>query len=407
MRLLLLSLRMLWARRRWAGLSLLLMAAGLACLVLVLQAGRQIHQGLARSLAQVDVVAGAKGSSPEQLVMGNLLQMMPPSGDILMAQVQALQQDSRFAKVVPLVVRDNFIGYRVLGTSPDYLALYGASFAEGQVWQRNMQAVMGAEVARDSGAHLNNTFVITHGMDAAGGDKHKQAPLRVVGILAPCACVLDRSVLTSLSTVWYVHDDSMTEEDLEQSNPKADARRGATAALLQYAPGQQVAADAPLPSSVGELQAALVKPALRQWQGQQLAGVNRLVHEVGLGLLLLGGLVWFAVAWSAARAHQADYVMLRWLGASPAKLAGLLLCQALALAALATGLGVLGGHVALYELDPLLQARHFMPLDAWQWQQAEWLALALALVVSLLAAAVPAWRAGRVAAQDVLLPPTV
>ena len=58
---------------------------------------------------------------------------------------------------------------------------------------------------------------------AASGPAHESHPYRVVGILAPTGTVIDRLVVTSVESVWHVHEEH------------APARPEITALLIRYA----------------------------------------------------------------------------------------------------------------------------------------------------------------------------
>ena len=395
-----LSLRGLWVRPGWALVSVVLLAGGLASGLLALLAGQQIRQAFARDQAGIDLVVGARGDAAT-LVMANLYHLQAPYGELPMAQVHALQQDARVAKLVPLALADNFRGYRIVGTTAEYLGLYGAAFADGQPWRRLTQVVVGAEVARATGMQVNNTFIATHGLQAGGDARHKQAPLRVVGVLANCACVLDRLILTQMESVWYVHDDNMTADDSERDG-KLDAHRMVTAALLRTADARSAAALMASITAGPGLQAALSQTGLDHW----LAALTRDSHLLcGLAafLMLMGGICAGWMMNSAVRIQHADYALLSLLGASAARRAGLVLCQAVALALLAGLLGLLGGHAATHWLGQAWQARLPVRLSGAVWLPAEWLGLALTWGVVLLAAAWPARRAAQASAHALML----
>jgi putative ABC transport system permease protein len=394
-----LSLRSVWVRPAWALVSGVLLAGGLASGLLALLAGQQVQQAFARDQAGIDLVVGAKGDATA-LVMANLYHLEAPGGELPMAQVHALRRDARVAKLVPLALADNFRGYRIVGTTVDYLGLYGAAFADGQPWRRLTQVVVGAEVARATGIQVNNTFIATHGLQAGGDAGHKQAPLRVVGVLAPCACVLDRLILTPLESVWYVHDDGMTADDSERDGT-LDAHRTVTAALLRTVDAQ--AAKTLAASVRGEmgLQAATSQIELDHWMAA-LVRDSRLLYGLAAVLLLMGGTCAGWVMNSAVRIQHADYALLSLLGASAAKRAGLVLWQAVVLALLAGLLGLLGGHAATHWLGQAWQARLPVRLTGAVWLPAEWLGLALTWGVALLAAAWPARRAAQANAQALM-----
>lgn len=397
MRLLLLSLRSLRARPAGALLAVLLLAAALACAVLAVLGHQQLRQAFARDRAGVDNVLGAPGDATA-LVMGSLFQLEVPPGSMPMAQVHALRQQAGVGPVLPLALGDNFRGYRIVGATPDYLSHYGATFADGQAWRRTLQTVVGAEVARATGIQVNNTFIVTHGLETAGTDKHKQAPLRVIGVLAPCGCVLDRLIITPLESVWYLHDDSMTADDSEKDG-RQDAHRSITAVLL---PGATPPALAAWAQQAG-LQLAPVRPALTQWQ-LGLRQISLWLHVVAGVLLLLGAAVCALTLSAGVRGVDSAYALLDLLGASPGRRVALVLCQVVLLALLACLLGLAGGHAATHWLGQAWQAQLPVRLNGLVWQQAEWLGLAAILGVALLAAAWPARQAARASALALLLP---
>ena len=86
----------LWARPLAAALNLLLLSLGLASITLVLLVNHQIQQAFARDLAGIDVVVGAKGS-PLQLILSGVFQIDTPTGNVPLADVQALQANPQVA----------------------------------------------------------------------------------------------------------------------------------------------------------------------------------------------------------------------------------------------------------------------------------------------------------------------
>jgi putative ABC transport system permease protein len=129
----------LWSRPLAAGLNLLLLSLGLASITLVLLVNHQIQQAFARDLAGIDVVVGAKGS-PLQLILSGVFQIDTPTGNVPLADMQALQANPQVAKLIPISMGDSFKGYRIIGTTPDYLSHYAGVMASGVMWQAPMLA---------------------------------------------------------------------------------------------------------------------------------------------------------------------------------------------------------------------------------------------------------------------------
>ncbi len=394
----LLVARFLMARPLTALLNVLLLALGLACVTRVLLVSTQLERAFARDVAGIDLVVGAKGS-PLQLVLSGVFHLDSPTGNVPLKAVRALEKDPRVAGLIPMSLGDSFRGHRIVGTTPEYLAHFSATFAEGTVWTRTMQVVLGADVAKSRDMVLRATFVGSHGLGDTG-QKHGAAPYRVVGMLAPCGCVLDRLILTSLESVWHVHDDSVTGDD-DAHDAKALATRDVTLALVRYT---SPLAAASLPRWVNtETPMQAASPALEITRLLQQIGVGAdLLRGVGVLLLLMAALGVFMAFWSAVRERRDDLALLRLLGASPLKLAALLAGEALALALGASLLGLAGGHGLAALLGLWLAQMHSVPVTGWLWLPQEWWVPALAGALALVAAALPMANAYRVDAGELL-----
>jgi len=390
-----LAWRYLWSSPLTTALNLLLLTLGLAAVTFVLRASAQVEAGLKRDLAGIDLVVGAKGS-PMQIMLAGVFHLDAPTGNIPLATLDLLKAQPLVAQAVPLSLGDSFRGYRIAGTTPDYLDLYGVKMSLGAVWTQPMQAVLGAEVARTSGLKLGDRFAGSHGL-AEGGGGHGEQPFEVVGVLAESGSVLDRLVLTDLASVWEVHEDHHATHDEEQ--PKE-----ITLALVRY---RSPLAAVMLPRWVNAqdgLQSAA--PALETARLMRLVGAGtEVLRGFGIVLLMAAGLsVWVALL-HAVRARQGDLAMLRMLGAPAHRVALLIALEALLLAGLAAVLGLAAGHGLVAGLERLLAERQSLRLGSLGFSEAEWLVPCLAAGLALLAAAWPAWRAYRLDVTTLLQAP--
>lgn len=387
----------LWSRPLSAALNLLLLSLGLASITFLLLVGDQLNKAFERDLKGIDVVVGAKGS-PMQLILSGVFHIDVPPGNVPLEAVQALQKHPMVAQLIPISLGDNFRGFRIVGTSPDYLRHYQASFAQGQVWTQPMQVVLGASAARKLGLALGNTFVGAHGL-GAGGHAHGDSMYTVVGILAPGGSVLDRLILTDTASVWQVHEDYTALDDEDRRLMMEE--REITLALISYKSPLAAVSFPRFVNTSTEMQAAA--PALE---------ITRLLGMLGLGtdvlrafagvLLLTAGLSVFIALWSAVRERRGDLALLRMLGAPPGKVASLLLLEAVWLGLLAAVLGVLAGQGMAAGLGWLLQLDNSLLIGGMAWPVGLWLVPLLALAVSLAAALLPALGAYRVSVLELL-----
>jgi putative ABC transport system permease protein len=387
----------LCARPFAALLNLALLALGLGAMTFLLLVNHQIARAFERDLAGIDAVVGAKGS-PMQLILSGVFHIDVPPGNVALADVQALAKHPQVKKLIPLSLGDNLQGFRIVGTTHDYAAHYGVELAGGALWRKPMQAVLGAQVAQQTGLGVGQPFVGAHGL-GAGGHAHGELPYQVAGVLRPCACVLDRLVLTATESVWQVHEKATA---LDEEDQKAlEAEREVTLALIQYNSPLAAVSFPRFVNTSTAMQAAA--PAVEVARLMQMMGVGtQVLQGFAYVLLAVAALsVWMALA-NAVRERQADLALMRMLGASKAKVAGLVLAEALILAMVGVGFGLLLGHGLTSLLGYFLQAQKSVALSGWLWLASEWWVLAMALVVAMLAAAAPLWRAYRTEPLHVL-----
>ncbi|QDL55147.1 ABC transporter permease [Rhodoferax aquaticus] len=400
MKTLAISWRYLWSRPLAAGLNVLLLSLGLASITFLMLVGFQLSKAFDRDLAGIDVVVGAKGS-PMQLILSGVLHIDVPPGNIPLKAVRELEKNPLIASIIPVSLGDNFQAYRIVGTSPAYISHYDAQLAQGAVWTQPMQAVVGATVARKLGLQLGMRFVGSHGL-GAGGHSHGDNPYTVVGILAPSGSVLDRLILTDTASVWKVHEDyTASPDDSAEDRAVMEEEREITMALVRYKTPMAAVSFPRYVNTSTEMQAAA--PALE---------ITRLLNMLGLGtdvlrafagvLLLTAGLSVFIALLSAVRERRADLALLRMLGAGPAKVAALLLCEALWLGLVASVLGLLLGQGFAAALGWFLKLDNSLLIGGLVWPLELAVVPLLALGVSLLSALLPAIGAYRVSVLELL-----
>ena len=396
-----LSFKYLWSRPLAAGLNVLLLALGVASITLVLLTSSQIDHAFERDLKGIDVVIGAKGS-PMQLILAGVFHIDTPTGNIPLADVKTLQKDARVASLIPLSLGDSFRGFRIVGTTVDYVTHYEAKLSDGEMFKASLEAVIGSQIAANTGLRTGNSFIGSHGLGAEG-HAHGDTPYQVTGVLAPCGCVLDRLILTATESVWRVHEKAIEgDTPLDAEDKKAiEDDREVTMALIRYSSPLAAVSFPRFVNTTTNMQAAA--PAIEITRLLRMVGVGTdVLRGFGAVLLLTAGLSVFIALWNAVRERRADLAMLRMLGASPQKVAGLLVCEALWLALLASVLGLFLGHLLTGAVGYLLQAEKSLPVTGWIWFGQEWAIPAAAALVAVLAALIPAMAAYRVDVQSLL-----
>ncbi len=395
-----LSLAYLRARPLATALNLLLLALGIATITVMLLATTQIEERLQRDVRGVDLVVGAKGS-PMQLILSAVFHLDAPTGNISLSAAHEVAKHPMVRQAIPVALGDSYRGFRIVGTNHDYPALYGARAGTGRLWERPMEAVIGADVARATGLAVGKQFTGAHGLEG-GGDMHESAPYTVVGVLAPGAALLDGLVLTSVESVWAVHQHGEPGDDPQKLvDAMDDEEKELTALLLRYATPLAVATLPRFVNATSGLQAA--SPAFESARLFRMIGIGvEVMRAFGLVLVLAAGLSVFIALWNALEDRRYDLAVMRMLGASPMRILGLMLFEALLLACVGAIAGLVLGHALTAALGVALRdARQIEVSGAVFLIEELWL-LGLALGIGAVAALLPAWRAARIDVAAVL-----
>lgn len=399
-----------FVRRRpltWSFHALTL-ALGVAVVSAVLALSQGLDDRFGRDLADINLVVGAKGS-PMQLILSSIYQVDAPTGNIPLSTAQMLAGNMMVRRAVPISLGDNVGGVRIVGTSPQYGQIYGASIAQGGWWTTPMEAVLGAEAARRLNLHVGDVFVGDHGL-APGGEAHKDNPYRVVGVLAPTGAVIDRLVLTDTASVWKVHEHETQEHaealaagqaiDPNDVDRSPDGRE-VTAILVTYRSAMGALMLPRLLQAQPNLQTAV--PAIEMARLNEMIGTGAdVLQGLGAGLLALSALGFFVALFAAVSQRRRELALLRALGARPSRLFVLVCLEALALGLIGGGAGwAIGRAAAAFAARRVGQgggpAVH-LPAPG----QSDLVLLAGALVLSVLASLAPALLAARTRPVDAL-----
>ncbi len=187
-----------------SSISLGLLVFGISIISVLLLIRLQLENKFEKDLKDVDLVMGAKGS-PLQLVLSAVYHLDAPTGNINYGEAKTIMNNPQVKEAIPLAYGDSYEGYRILGTTEAYLKKYDASFQEGQVFSKPMEANIGVDVAKRTNLILGDQFFGIHG-DSQGGHAHEEDLYTVVGLLERTNTVLDQLVLTPIESVWQVHD---------------------------------------------------------------------------------------------------------------------------------------------------------------------------------------------------------
>jgi putative ABC transport system permease protein len=396
-----LSLAYLRDRALNTALNIVLLALGVASLVILLLFSSQLESRFDRDSQGIDMVVGAKGS-PLQLILSSVYHVDIPTGNVPLDTVPLLRRQMGVAQAIPLALGDSFRSFRIVGTEPAYAALLGASLADGRMFAAPMEAVIGADVSRRTGANIGQRFVGGHGMTGGkDGPRHEEQPFIVVGRLKPTGTVIDRLILTRVDSVWAVHGIETPHKSGESAHADHDSPAEITAVLVRF--GSPIAA-VRLPGFINRqtnLQAAV--PAVEVSRLLALVGVGLdAVRAFAVLLMLTAGLSIFVALLTALKEREGDMAMLRVIGASRAAIMGQLVSEGLILAAAGTLLGLALAHGIIALAAARFEQLQQLGLNGLAFHPGEALIAAAALAIGAIAALIPAIRVFKSDISDTL-----
>ena len=403
-------------------LSLLLLLLSVSLVTFVLQLSQQLGGQLSKNIAPFDMVVGAKGS-PLQLVLSSVLHIDVPTGNIKLKEAALLQDHPFIETALPVSYGDNYKGYRILGTEIEYLEKYGAQLAEGRLFEKSFEAVVGSNVARRSGLQLGDEFISSHGLAAAGIDDHDEHPFVVTGILKPSGTVVDQLLITNLESIWEAHDHGEDEEhekdhddeehhhdeehdheadhthneehDHEDHDHNADHEhdeaheheedKELTSMLVKFGSPLGMVQ---LPRFINEntsMQAALPGFEVQRLMGLLGSGVQT-INGIAFAILLVSGLSIFISLLKTIRERKQELALLRTYGLRTGQLLGLALMEGLFLALIGFVFGWLIGRLGIWVVSQYMEATYGYALVLKGPEAFEVLLLGFTIALALIAA---------------------
>lgn len=209
----------LWFKPLNTTLSLVLLTASVAIISLLILLQEQFEKQFSSNIDGVDLVLGAQGS-PLQLILSSVYQVDAPTGNINYKEAEVWMKHPFVETAIPLAFGDNYRGFKIVGTTPDYIKKYTATISAGKVFEKNFEVVIGSEIAKKLNIKVGDKFFGTHG-DAEEGDVHDEYAYMVVGIASPTGKVIDNLILCTVESVWEMHSghDHGGEVHSEDENP--------------------------------------------------------------------------------------------------------------------------------------------------------------------------------------------
>lgn len=374
-------------------LSCLLMALGITIISLLLLLNKQLDEQFKRNIRGIDMVVGAKGS-PLQLILSSVYQIDSPTGNISLEEAQFIMRNPLVKTSIPLSMGDSYKSFRIVGTTPKYIAHYEGKLKTGKMFEKPLEVVIGAKVAEALSLSIGQQFAGTHGFDE-GGHEHGDKKYTVVGILDWSNSVLDQVIVTNLESVWAIHEEESAPPAQEQLNdddglmPSQKAPRSEiTSLLVKFRNPMGLIALPRMINTNSKLQSAL--PSIE---------INRLISLLGVGIdtlrivalviILIAGISVFVSLYNSLKERRYEMALMLSMGATRIKLFLLLLLEGLFISLIGFGAGILLSRIGLVLMSQSLDKNFHYNLEGLALLPEELYLLIGALLIGLLAAGVP------------------
>ncbi|HZW11036.1 MAG TPA: FtsX-like permease family protein [Phycisphaerales bacterium] len=282
--------------------------------------------------------------------------------------LQRVAADPRVAFAIPVQQGDSYEGLPVLATTPEFFTRFEPAegepwaFAAGESFDAPFEVVLGARAARESGLRVGDTVHLAHGRSDAEhegeGHVHDEFAFAVVGVLGPTGSAHDRALFTDLVSAWTVHahDRRLREDDHAHTTPDdlTEEDRKITGIYVRAATRPGASASGAVNSLAYALRSEGFMVAEPGSEIPKLfeivGGVNAILVAMS-GVVLVSGAISIMIAlYSSMEQRRRQIAVLRVLGASRARIFGLVLTESAALGLLGAlagvALGVAGGGLA-------------------------------------------------------------
>lgn len=436
----------IWFKPLNTILSILLLTASVAIITVLILVEKQFEEKYQSNLDGVDLVLGAQGS-PLQLVLSSVYQVDDPTGNISFDSAKVWMKHPYVKKAIPLAYGDNYVGFKIVGTTPDYIEKYQAKIEDGKVFDHNFEVVVGADVAEKLNLKRGDTFKGTHG-SAAEGEVHEHGEYIIVGVLSKTGKVIDNLILSNIPTVWQMHHEGGHEEEATAENPAhgeeghvhqeneevsenpahgepghihdehevtsenpAHGEEGhvhneheldmtidepnmeITSVLIEFKNKMGVFMWPNLIAQNTKMQAALPTYQMNRLFDMFGVGLNALKY-LAFGIMLISGISIFIALFNTLKERKAEFALMRVNGAKRSQLLLVVLYESILLCVVGYLFGTILGRIGIVLLSKASESDFklgFNPMEI-IWEK-EGLLFGLTLLVGLIAALIPAIKA--------------
>ncbi len=406
-----LAIASLFARALTVGMTVLAIALSVALFLGVEKVRTGAKASFADTISGTDLIVGARSGSV-QLLLYSVFRIGNATNNVTWESYQDIATRPEVDWMVPISLGDSHRQFRVMGTTPAFFEHYryrqGRSLevSEGVIMDDLFDTVIGADVAATLGYGVDDPIVVAHGL--ASFTEHRDQPFRVSGILEKTGTPVDRTVIVSMEAIEAIHVDWKSGAQVPGQATPVDVIRqmdltpaAVTAALVGVESPLQTFA---LQRAINEypqepLLAILPGVALQELWG--IVGIAETALLAVSAMVVVTALIgMMATIFSSLNERRREMAIFRAMGARPLTILGMLVLEAMVMAAAGALLGLALLYIGLAIVQPIVDSAFglWLPIDAPTAREA-WVMLAV-IAAGAIVSFVPAFRAYRLSVAD-------
>ncbi|MCB1356216.1 MAG: ABC transporter permease [Maritimibacter sp.] len=406
-----LAIGSLLARALTVGMTVLAIALSVALFLGVEKVRTGARASFADTISGTDLIVGARSGSV-QLLLYSVFRIGNATNNVTWESYQDIAARPEVDWIVPISLGDSHRQFRVMGTTQGFFEHYkyrggrSLEIPDGHGLDDLYDAVIGADVAATLGYAVGDPIVVSHGL--ASFTDHDDQPFRVAGIIAKTGTPVDRTVIVSLEAIEAIHVDWQSGAQIPGQSTPVDVIRtmdltptAITAALVGVDSRLQIFGLQRWINEYPEEPLLAILPGVALGELWQIVGVaETALLGVSVMVVVTALLGMMAMIFSSLNERRREMAIWRAMGARPATILGLLVLEAILMAASGASLGVALLYLGLAVAQPWVDAAFGIWLPIEPPTAREVMVLAAVIGAAALASLLPALRAYRLSLAD-------
>jgi putative ABC transport system permease protein len=310
----------------------------------------QTYDAFTGGPAGFDAVLGARGSQL-QLVLNTVFHLETSPGNIPWSMYTALKEDRRVELAIPYATGDNYMGYRIVGTTDELFTRF--EYREGERFEvdeggrlfdtSRREAVAGSFAAAKLRLKPGDEVHPSHGLTHSEHSEHPEE-YTVVGILKPTNSPSDRVIWIPIEGIFRMTGHVLRGAG-ETYQPRArtaipDEHKEVSAVMLKFKNPKtgfdldlkynKQGKDATLAYPIGRVMAELF---------EKIGWINRVLELVAYLVVVVATAAILASVYNTINERRREFAILRALGARRATVFSAIVTESATIALLGSMLG--------------------------------------------------------------------